>query len=234
MSVKIFEVDGLGSVRLQKRRGTRHLRLTLSPQGEVHVSLPAWTPYKLGLEFVKNKRDWIEKHRAEPTFLTNKQAIGKAHRLEFLPSSSTTRPTSRLTSNTIRITYPAMWATSDTRVQQAARRGAIKALQAEAEALLPGRLQQLAARHDFRYRSLRIKHLHSKWGSCDQTGAITLNSFLMTLPWDLIDYVLLHELMHTKVLRHGEPFWQAMQVQLPKVQAVRKELRRRQPTFHSA
>lgn len=233
MSVKIFDVDGLGAVKLQKRRGTRSLRLSLTPQGEVKVSMPLWVPYRLGVEFAKNKQAWILKNRFQPSFLKDGQVIGKAHRLVFMSSSSASRASSRVVAQRVRVTYPASQRVADRAVQQAAQRGALKAVQAEAEALLPERLNELAQQYGYSYKTLHLKHLRSKWGSCSHRAEITLNVFLMTLPWDLIDYVMLHELVHTKVLRHGEPFWQQMANHLPKVQALRKRLRGHQPTFSS-
>jgi len=46
----------------------------------------------------------------------------------------------------------------------------------------------------------------------------------MQLPWHLIDYVLLHELTHTKVMRHGAPFWKELERHVPRARALRKEI----------
>lgn len=231
MAVKYIEVDGLGKVRLFKRRGTRNIRVTLTLQGEIRVSLPSWAPYKLGVQFVNNKRDWIIANKSQPRPLQPGQQIGKAHRLDFVPQPKNNRVHCRLTGNAVRVHYPAVLSTGDNQVQNAARRGALKALHQEAVALLPSRLQDLAAKYGFTYSKLRIRHLRSKWGSCDNHQVITLNTFLMTLPWDLIDYVLLHELVHTKVLRHGLPFWEEMNRHLPHVREARKRLRGFLPSF---
>jgi predicted metal-dependent hydrolase len=159
------------------------------------------------------------------------QLIGKSHRLEFVGSPSARRASVRLSGQTVRVTYPLKDHLGDQQVQQAAQRGSIKALQQQAEALLPDRLATLAKQHGFTYSGVSIKHLRSKWGSCDHRAHITLNVFLMTLPWELIDYVLVHELVHTKVLRHGEPFWREMAQHLPHVEHLRKQLRTHQPAF---
>jgi predicted metal-dependent hydrolase len=114
---------------------------------------------------------------------------------------------------------------SDASVQAAARKASIRALRSEATLLLPPRLAELAQRHGFSYGEVSVKPLKTRWGSCDQAGNITLNIFLMQLPWHLIDYVLLHELTHTRIMRHGPPFWEAMEHLLPNVTAIRKEMR---------
>ena len=53
----------------------------------------------------------------------------------------------------------------------------------------------------------------------------------MQLPWELIDYVILHELTHTVVLRHGPDFWSALARVDSKVDNHRKAIRAYQPTL---
>ncbi|HET8992036.1 MAG TPA: M48 family metallopeptidase, partial [Candidatus Saccharimonadales bacterium] len=62
-------------------------------------------------------------------------------------------------------------------------------------------------------------------GSCDQSKNITLNLYLMQLPWHLIDYVLLHELTHTVVFKHGPDFWAEMDKYLPDSKSLRSEMK---------
>jgi predicted metal-dependent hydrolase len=51
----------------------------------------------------------------------------------------------------------------------------------------------------------------------------------MQLPWHLIDYVLLHELTHTKVMRHGAPFWEELERHAPTAKLLRKEINTHRP-----
>jgi hypothetical protein len=51
----------------------------------------------------------------------------------------------------------------------------------------------------------------------------------MQLPWQLIDYVLLHELTHTTILRHGPDFWRALEAVLPNARVLKKAMREYQP-----
>ncbi len=102
-----------------------------------------------------------------------------------------------------------------------------KALRHEAHRLLPERLQQLACKHGFLYKSLKINSSKGRWGSCSSKQNINLSLSLMLLPWHLIDYVLLHELCHTKEMNHGENFWALMdQVTEGKARVLRAELRK--------
>ena len=230
MANKKVELDGIGEVTLLKRHGARSIRLSINSRGDVKVTLPYWLPYAAGVEFARSRQEWIASNNiSRITDLVSGQSIGKHHRLLFEASPTVDKPTSRVNNNIVRITYPAASSLSGASIQQAAQKASIRALRDEAEDLLPGRLAALAQLHGFSYRSVQIKRLTGRWGSCDVHRDIVLNLFLMQLSWDLIDYVLLHELTHTNILRHGPDFWRAMEQVLPDVQIRRKAISQHHP-----
>lgn len=232
MATKIIEIPDIGAVTLYKRRGNRSLRLSLASDGEIRVSMPSWVPYKAGEQFAKSKAEWIVANRRPvPAGLRHGQAVGKAHHLHLIPSSQATKVTAKVRQNQIEITHPLMYPGGHSAVQKAAQSASIRALRKEAEQLLPLRLQQLAAASGFSYKSVGIKQLKSRWGSCSANQEIILNLFLMQLPWHLIDYVLMHELTHTKVMRHGPPFWQELELHVPYAKRLRKEISNHQPVL---
>jgi predicted metal-dependent hydrolase len=232
VATKQVELEGIGIVMLYKRRGNRSLRLSIGGAGEVRVSMPYWLPYKAGEQFALGKAAWIAAHRAPtPAGLERGQAVGKAHRLQFVASSQASRVSTRLKANQIEITYPTLLGIAHPHVQKAAQGAAIRALRKEAEQLLPIRLRQLALQEDFTFTSVAVKQLKSRWGSCSAHQEIILNLFLMQLPWHLIDYVLLHELTHTKVMQHGAPFWQEMERHVPHAKKLRQEMSNYHPVL---
>jgi len=79
--------------------------------------------------------------------------------------------------------------------------------EAKAAAALADRLEELARLHDFTYRKIAIKNQKSRWGSCSGKDNINLNINLARLPAELSDYVILHELLHTRIKNHGKGFW---------------------------
>lgn len=82
----------------------------------------------------------------------------------------------------------------------------IEALRAEAKRRLPEIVARLAHRHGFKYGTVRVKVLKSKWGSCTARGDLNLSLFLVRLPDYLIEYVVLHELCHTVHMNHSALF----------------------------
>jgi predicted metal-dependent hydrolase len=76
---------------------------------------------------------------------------------------------------------------------------------------LEARLDVLAGQHGFKYNRLCIRNQKTRWGSCSVTNNISLNAKLILLPDRLIDYVLLHELLHTRIKNHGQQFWSELE-----------------------
>ncbi len=233
MPVKLVTIEGIGQVSLYKRRGNRSIRLSLRPDGEVRVSLPAWLPYAAGVKFAQSRAQWIEQQRQtapSPDALAHGHRIGKAHRISLEPHA-TDKVSTRLDGNEIRILYPLSLTPQHPSVQKAAVTAATRALRREAETLLPQRLKTIAGQTGFAYKSVEVRQLKSRWGSCTAQREITLNLFLMQLPWHLIDYVLLHELVHTEVMRHGPPFWERFEQHQPHAKKLRKEIAAYQPVL---
>ncbi len=233
MATKRTIIPQIGEVTLYRRRSNRSIRLSITASGEIRVSMPHWVPYVAGERFAASKAEWITAHRAKHavTLLQDGRQIGKAHRLRIEPAAAAVRITTRLRPNEVHVVHPTTLSAVHPSVQQAARSAGLRALRKEAEHLLPQRLDVLAQRTNLSYQSVAVKHLKSRWGSCSSNKEITLNIFLMQLPWHLIDYVLLHELTHTRVMRHGPPFWQELERHIPTAKQLRKEINDYQPSF---
>lgn len=229
MATKTVELPDIGPVTLTKRRGNNNIRLSFTRDGQPRVSLPYWLPYQAGVEFILSRRDWVDKHRPKhrPS-LQHDDHIGKAHRLRFARRAGSTEPRVRVKNNVVTVSCPVDMPSTHASVQKAAERGALRALQQEANQLLPVRLKTLAGKYSFDYSSVRTKRLASRWGSCSQHRDIVLNIYLMQLPWHLIDYVLLHELVHTEHLDHSSAFWRRFEQAEPSAKRLRRELKTHQ------
>ena len=79
-------------------------------------------------------------------------------------------------------------------------------LRNEVRKVLPLRVAELATKHHFSYTSLRISSAHTRWGSCSGNNGISLSLFVMLLPPHLRDFIILHELCHTRHHNHSAAF----------------------------
>jgi predicted metal-dependent hydrolase len=228
MATKTLTLPEIGSITIYKRRGARSIRLSIR-ENTVRVTLPYWLPYKAGIEFAKQHEAWISKHRIIPELLSGGQSIGKKHHLRFQRSQTAQKVTSRIKDQLITVQLPEQVTPSSHQAQTIASRAAVRALKQEAEELLPRRLRALAEAHEFTFKSVEVKRLKSRWGSCNHKKEIVLNCFLMQLPWELIDYVLMHELVHTRILAHGPKFWGELRGYVPDLAQIRKEIRSHRP-----
>ncbi len=78
---------------------------------------------------------------------------------------------------------------------------------ADAKKRLEDGLSYIARKHGFIYNKVYIRNQKTRWGSCSHKNNISLNLKLVLLPKELIDYVMLHELVHTRIHNHSQKFW---------------------------
>ncbi len=228
MSQKKVDIPEVGPVTLAKRRGAKNIRLTIQPDGMIRVSLPTWLPYASAILFTQNRAAWIARNRAHrPADLVNGSLIGKNHRLEFKPQQKISKPTFRLSKDRVTVlsNYPIDHPTS----QAIAVKACERALRHETDDLLHDRARHLARAHKLSFRDFKSRKLKSRWGSCSSEKVITINYYLVQLPWHLIDYVLIHELVHTEHQNHSSDFWLLFERLLPDAKALRREIKSYQP-----
>jgi predicted metal-dependent hydrolase len=114
---------------------------------------------------------------------------------------------------------------------QRAAAAKMKILKKQAADYLPYRLAFLAQKHGFSYSLGRLGLRSSRWGSCTSKKVISLNIALMKVPEPLQDYVLIHELCHTRHLNHSKDFWAEVAKYDPDYKEHRKSLKTHTPSL---
>lgn len=229
MPQKKFEIEGVGEVLVAKRRGTKNVRISISSSRKIRISLPSYLPYGVGVRYALEKKDWIQQHMPAQatTSYWDGARIGKSYRIKVIISKASNAAKS------VAIKNQEICVRSESvdisHLKQQIDKACIKALRADAIKLLGIRTDELSKKYDLSYKSLQIKKMTSRWGSCTSDKRISLSLFLIQLPWELIDYVILHELTHTIHLNHKQPFWDAM----VKVSTNAKLLRKKTNTYKS-
>jgi predicted metal-dependent hydrolase len=97
--------------------------------------------------------------------------------------------------------------------------------QADAKKRITERLNDLAAEHGFKFNRVTLRRQKTRWGSCSPKNNISLNIKLILLPEALIDYVILHELVHTRIHNHSKQFWSELDRYVKNSKTIAKRLR---------
>ena len=95
-----------------------------------------------------------------------------------------------------------------------------------ARKILKQRLDQLCEKYNFLYGNLSIRNQKTRWGSCSAKNNISLNAKLTKLPKELMDYVILHELVHTRVKNHSKDFWCTLDKYVQNSKKIDKKLKK--------
>lgn len=84
-----------------------------------------------------------------------------------------------------------------------------------ARTYLKDRVAELAKQYKFKYNKVFIREQRTKWGNCSIEKNISLNWKLIKTPPFVIDYLIVHELLHTRNMSHKKTFWQDLKGIMP-------------------
>ena len=86
-------------------------------------------------------------------------------------------------------------------------------------------LQVLSRQYGFRFQGLKVRRQRTRWGSCSSKGIISINVALLFQPPEVLRYLLVHELSHTKHMNHSIRFWRCVAECEPDYRALDAQLR---------
>lgn len=223
----------LGTIEFIRNDRSKHIRVRILSSG-LKVTLPSRATEREAMKFIHSIREkLIQKQKKLEKGLEQRNIIiDENSTLKTLTFEVNAKPVSRkniyfsLKNSTLNIEFPIGTDCSNTETQQHFWNGISYFLRKEAKRLLPDRTKQLARNFGFVVNNIKIQSSKTRWGSCSRDKNINLSLYLMLLPAHLIDYVILHELCHTKEMNHGEKFWAWMdKVTDSKSKLLRKELK---------
>lgn len=235
---KQINIDAIGKVVLRKSSRAKYLAIRIKPNEGVLVTIPKRVSYKEGEFFVINKKEWILKHLSKIRKIEDEQILfdestlyrTKEHIL-IIKKSDRDKTKIGIVNNEIIVEYPSNQNVHSESIQAEIKIGIIKALRIEAKKLLPRRVEELSYLFGLKYDRLFLKNLKSRWGSCSVRNNVNLNIHLMRLPDELIDYVILHELVHTIHKNHGKRFWAKLDDEIPNSKKLDKQLKKYSPNY---
>jgi len=229
----IIQDEEFGKIAVRRSAKASQVRLRVAPDGTLRASLPLYAPLFLVKRLIKSSREELRKLLSQThpqTTYADGMHIGKSHTLVLRSSSSRQASIARHGQQIIAV-LPEGVDINDERLARKLRDVIISALRIEAKSYLPKRLSFLANKLGLRYTKVRFSHASSRWGSCSSTGTISLNIALMKLPFELIDYVIIHELAHTVEMNHSQDFWRIVESADPLYKQHRAAIKQENPTI---
>ena len=191
---------------VHNRRARRYL-LRIRHDGSLRLTIPRFGNQVEALGFLERQRNWILKHRDRALLQAPKIStpLGAGSNIWFRGEKVTLEQPDGMASNIFSFADQRVI----TRVTQADWRPALQQhLRKLASLEFPARVMALAREHQLEVRRVSIRDQKSRWGSCSMRKTISLNWRLIQAPPFVLDYVIVHELMHLKEMNHSNRFWQ--------------------------
>jgi len=196
------------------RSRRRTIALIIQPDGTLTVRAPLRMSDVHIQEFVQNHGEWICEKQAQvkasppppkkhfvdgETYLY----LGKEYPLTIVAHQ---RPALTFSSHKFQLGNPD---------PSKAREVFIRWYKAQALRVISGRVAFQAKQNNFSYRRIRISSARTRWGSCSINGTLSFTWRLVLAPMEVLDYVVVHELVHTLIKNHSTRFWQKVAEILP-------------------
>ncbi|MEI6850728.1 MAG: SprT family zinc-dependent metalloprotease [Candidatus Saccharibacteria bacterium] len=229
----IIQDKEFGKITIRRSPAATQVRVRVAPDGTLRASLPMYAPMFLVKRLLKHSRNELREILAQSkpdSKYENGMQIGKSHTLIILTTDEKSLAVSRHGLQII-VKLPYNTNIEDPIVVRKIRDTVIASLRIEAKNYLPKRLSYLSTKYGYSYEKVRFSHASGRWGSCSSNGTISLNIALMKLPFELIDYIIIHELSHTKQMNHSPVFWSLVAQADPDYKLHRRTLKSQNPSI---
>ncbi len=230
--------------RSARRRKT--VAVAVEPDGEVRVRAPLEASEEEIDAIVHKKARWIVERRRRQEDLQPSPGrrelvsgetflyLGRQYRLKVRPTSAGitvagiavagARADVRLLGG--RLDVPVDASLTGTARALDVRERLVRWYRGHASRRLPERVAELWPRVGVEPSGVLIREPRRRWGSCDARGTLRFNWRIVQAPRRLIDYVVVHELVHLVHPEHGREFWSALGEAMPDYEERRESLRR--------
>jgi hypothetical protein len=206
----------------------RCAKLQIKPYGGLEVVIPPRFPRRDIPFLVEKHADWARRQLDKQARL--RQAIRLPQHLALAFDNSTTPVVYGSQSLAFNfdlfsdLSPPGLVIEADSQAQQISELRAW--IRRRARALFPQRLREISRQTGLEFKRVTIRSQKTRWGSCSSRGHISLNDQLLFLPAKTVDYLMIHELCHTRHLNHSKDFWRLVESLCPDFRSHEKLLSR--------
>lgn len=209
---RIIPDDDFGKIVIGTRINARNISMRTKKDG-LYVIVPPFTKTERILRVIDDYRQrlLVSFVKATPKIISDGFSIdAPCFKLSVSVGGMSCFSVRREEEGVMRILCPRDVDFTMPQTQKLLEAAIVRAMKRSAEEFLPPLLRFWAEKYGMSYKKVRITGAKSRWGSCTSRGVISLSCYLMLLPVHLMDYVMLHELAHTKEMNHGPEFWKLL------------------------
>jgi predicted metal-dependent hydrolase len=204
---------------VRESRRARRLAVRVHRTGRVEVVVPPRTSRAMVTAFLSEHQEWIETRRQAALRQKPPDTPFPPPRIALPGVYETWRVHLAGGTGRVRIRAPRepehpgeelLVISGDISSPQRLKNALRRWLMAHAKLVLADHLADCAREFGFTYRSLSIRRQRTRWGSCSVRGTISLNCCILFQPPEVLRYLLLHELAHTRHMNHSRAFWECV------------------------
>jgi predicted metal-dependent hydrolase len=212
-------LDEIGLVKMTKNgRAKRNYNFKVHQDGSVHVSIPPHGSYKeaesILLKNIKDKilsaKKQLKTQLPERKYFDFDTIISIRYAKITFHQTDKTNVHYYVDDESIKLFIPRNLDIKAEETQTMIFHFIESMIRKVAKRHIPNRVEELAKKHNFSYRNVKITSAKTRWGSCSGKNNLNFSLHLMQLPDELIDYVILHELCHTIHKNHGKEFYKKL------------------------
>ena len=222
-----LEQDDASAWRVRRSTRARRLSARVHRDSRVEIVVPQRASLALVEEFIARHRGWIEEKvaiaraaappaEAFPPEQVLLQAFGESYRIHLEGGEGRPR---------VRQAQSGLLVVSGLAGDAPAMREALRRwLMAHARLRLELQLRETAREFGFTFRELSLRRQRTRWGSCSARGTISLNVCLAFQPAEVLRYLMIHELSHTRHMNHSARFWACVEQCCPDWRRLDRQL----------
>jgi len=235
MNTKQVNIAQIGIVTITKNRQAIRFKIAVRPDGTARVTIPWTASFQSGEKFLNEHLVWIFQTKEKlagklgaPKLIQPGHLFSTRNYNYYVCSSDVTRLKIRYIEKekNVLFEYPVGQLIESKELQNTLRLAIENVLRFDAKKYLPMRIAELASNLGYTYKKVTIKNNKTNWGSCSNRKNINLNLHLMRLSDHLIDYVIVHELVHTIIPNHGSEFKSTLHNHFQNSAEIERELKK--------
>ena len=230
----------LGSKKIKYeviRSDRKTLGINIEPDRGVIVRSPHNVSERKIKEVVEDKSSWILKKlkkvgEIKPPpgpreYLSGEKLsyLGRRYRLKVIPVAGIKKVRVKLYQGKFNIDYPAELEEKEEERKEKIRKQLISWYREHASKKIKERVEKYKGKVGVEPNKVKVKKQKKRWGSCSSKGNLNINWRIIMAPMSIVDYIVVHELVHLKHSNHSKDFWQLVETILPDYQERKEWLR---------